>query len=559
MQTIQNYRQSSKPGSDELLFCALGGLGAIGMNFYLYGHKGKWLIVDFGIGFAGDDIPGVDILTPDPAFIEERKNDIVGLVLTHAHEDHLGALAYLFSKLNCKVFATKFTANVAANKLLDGGFKPDDVLEVIEAGAKFNLMPFELEFVNLTHSIPEPQGLIIRTSVGTVFHTGDWKFDSCPLLGKTSDMEKLKKLGSEGVLAIVGDSTNVMSEGRSETEGSVKNGLNEVVSKLKGKVAITCFASNIARLQSIGEVARDNGRKVALVGRSLWRMVECAIDAGYLKNCPKFYEADEINHMDSNKKLYICTGSQGEFRAAMARIARGDNPKLSLGSGDTVIFSARAIPGNEKSIAQIQNSLVTNGVHIITAKDAMVHASGHGSKSEIEDMYNLVKPKFAIPMHGEAIHLSRHGQLAQDIGISKSYILENGSLVSICENEVKVVDEIYTGVFALDGDKFSAIDSAALRQRKKMSFGGLVVATIVIANSGELLSAPLITCEGIHIPLESDREDLFALVEKAFEAMSRKDKMSDDKLREIVRFTIRRCLFKHTGKKSKIKIHLVRV
>ena len=559
MSKIENYSISGEPGDNELLFTALGGLGAIGMNFYAYGHKGKWLIVDFGIGFAGDDIPGVDIILPDPTFLEERKNDIAGLVITHAHEDHLGALAYLYDRIDCPIYATQFTANVASHKLKDGGHNPDKCMNVIDAGAKFKVGPFDLEFIDLTHSIPEPQGLIIRTNAGLVLHTGDWKFDDAPLIGNVSDKDKLKAIGDEGVLAIVGDSTNVMTKGHSESEGDVRVGMEKVIASLSGKIAVTCFASNVARVESIALAARANGRKVALAGRSLWRMVGCAKDAGYLQNCPELYEADEVKHLADDEVVYICTGSQGEWRAALARVARGEHRDVKLGDNDTVIFSARAIPGNEKSIGDIQNMLVVEGVHIITAKDAMIHASGHGARDEIRAMYDLIKPRFAIPMHGEALHLARHGQLAEDSGVEEAHILDNGILVSIGQEGINEVDEVYVSSFAMDGDKITATDSAAVRQRRKMAHGGLVVATAVVDKEGHLLTSPQITAEGIPLPAQAEREEMLQLAEKAVDKMSNKDKVRDEAVSEVLRRSIRRYLFSATGKKPQVKVHLVRV
>ena len=559
MSNIEKYSVSGFPGEEELLFTALGGLGDIGMNFYAYGHKGKWLIVDFGIGFAGDNIPGVDIILPDPTFLEERKDDIAGLVITHAHEDHLGALPYLFDRIRCPIYATQFTANVAIQKMKDGGHSPEGFMNIIDCGAKFNVGPFDLEFVDLTHSIPEPQGLIIRTNAGMVFHTGDWKFDDEPLIGNISDKAKLKAIGEEGVLALVGDSTNVMSKGRSESEGEVRECMKKVIASLSGQIAVTCFASNVARVETIALAAKANGRKVALAGRSLWRMVGCAKEAGYLKDCPELHEADALKNLPDNEVLYICTGSQGEWRAALARVARGDHRDIKMGEGDTVIFSARAIPGNEKSIGDIQNMLVVEGAHIITAKDAIVHASGHGARDEICEMYELIKPKYAIPMHGEALHMARHGQLAEEMGVEEAHILENGILVSIGQDGIEEVDEIYVSSFAMDGDKITATDSAAVRQRRKMAQGGMVVATAVIDSKGHLITPPQITAEGIPLPAQAEREDMLMLAEKAVDSMSNKDRGSDDAVAEVVRRSIRKYLFAVTGKKPQVKVHLVRV
>lgn len=556
MKCIEKYSISGQPGSKEVLFLALGGLGAIGMNFYLYGHKGKWLIVDFGVGFAGDSVPGVDVLVADPAFIAERREDIVGLILTHAHEDHVGALAYTYKSLGCRVYATPFTAGVAAYKLREAGCVPNNIICTIPEGGKITLGPFSLQYIRLTHSIVESQGLCIGTDIGTIFHTGDWKFDEDPLIGSISDTKNLREIGKKGVLALVGDSTNVLTKQRTQSEAEIRQGLCNVIASKKGIVAVTCFASNIARVESIIFAAQKNNRKVALCGRSLWRMVACARDVGYLKNCPNLYEAQDVCDLPSDQVLYICTGSQGEGRAALARIARNDYPHVRLKTGDTVIFSARAIPANQTRIATIQSKIIALGVHIITPTDALVHASGHGARDEMSAMYHMVKPRFAIPMHGESLHLVRHAQLAEDHHVKKAMVLENGAMVSITKQDMERVDDVYTSIFAVDGDHLIEIDGACLKERRKIAFGGLVFLTVVIDDKGRLRSKPQITMEGVHVSKKSGQNGLDGIVEEIFAFV---EKGSDhNSIKRILRSRLRKHLFDLTGKKVPIKIHLMR-
>jgi len=558
MNKIKNYKNSGIPGNDEVLFISLGGIGSIGSNMYVYGHRGKWLIVDYGIGFAGDDIPGIDIMFADPKFLEERKDDILGMVITHAHEDHIGALSYIYDKVDCPIYATGFTSDMIKHKLKDGGFSSDK-LNTLKTGEQFTIGDFELEFVEMTHSIPEPQALLIKTSVGNIFHTGDWKIDEDPVVGHCVNKARLNEIGQEGLLALIGDSTNVMSKFSSESEGNVKQGIYETIKSIKGGVAITCFASNVARISSIIDAGIKCNRKIVLVGRSLFRVIECAKNNGYLQNLPEFYEPENV--VDCNKKdlLFICTGSQGESRAGLARIAKGDHRYIKFGQNDNVIFSARAIPGNEISIATVQNMLVEKGVHIITPSDALVHASGHGAREEMQELYKMLKPQSSIPMHGESLHLSRHAQLAKDIGIKNTHILNNGDVLLINNQESFVVDQVYTGEMVLDGNKITAIDSSAVRQRRKISYGGLVVVSVVVDDYGSLLARPNITLEGIAMACNNEREKLVETIEEAILNLSDKEVRSDNTVKENVRITTRRYIEKKTGKKSQVKIHLARV
>ena len=434
---------SSPPkGLDQgLWFVPLGGSGEIGMNLNLYGCDDQWIMVDLGVTFGDESIPGVDVVMPDPDFIAERKDKLLAIVLTHAHEDHLGAVAYLWDRLECPVYATPFTAEFLRRKLPETGI--DKLVELIEVplGGKLNIGPFDLEYITLTHSIPEPNALAIRTPHGTVMHTGDWKFDPDPLIGEVTDFTALEALGDEGVLAMVGDSTNVFSEGEAGSEADVREALTEVIGKCTGRVAVGCFASNLARVESIARAAEANGRHVSLAGASLWRVTATARQTGYLVDDIIFYEAEDAAHLPGDKVLYICTGSQGEPRAALNRIAFGSHRDVGLEEGDTVIFSSRIIPGNEKAILKLQNQLARMGVEIITARDAPIHVSGHPARDEMRKMYQMIRPHTAIPVHGEHLHMRAHAALAKECQVPQALLVENGSTVRLAPGDPVVAGE----------------------------------------------------------------------------------------------------------------------
>ncbi|HEY3145360.1 MAG TPA: ribonuclease J, partial [Dongiaceae bacterium] len=383
------------PKSDELLFLALGGAGEIGMNLNLYGHAGKWLMVDLGVTFGDESTPGIDIIMPDISFIKERVGDLVGLVLTHAHEDHIGAVPYLWPQLRCPLYATPFTASVLRRKLEEAGLAKEAPITLIPMSGKVTLAPFEVELITLTHSIPEPNAVVVRTPLGAVLHTGDWKLDPTPLVGDATDEAALRKLGDGGVLAMVCDSTNVFVEGASGSESDVRDSLRDLIGRLHNRVAVGCFASNVARLETITRVAMEHGRQVALVGRSLWRMVAAAQENGYLTGLPEFVQEHDVGYFPRNKILMICTGSQGEPRSALARIARKEHPHVAFEAGDAVVFSSRTIPGNEKSIAHLQNELTRQDVQVITDREEDIHVSGHPARDELIEMYQMIRPTIA--------------------------------------------------------------------------------------------------------------------------------------------------------------------
>src|SRR6478672_3388423 len=437
---------------DALFFVPLGGAGEIGMNLNVYGYRGQWLIVDCGVTFGEEEHqPGVDVIMPEPACIIERKDQLLGIVATHAHEDHIGAIPYLWPQLQCPVWATPFTAALLRAKLIESGLAGQVRVTTVPMSGRFQIGPFDLELITLTHSIPEPNAVVIRTSAGTVLHTGDWKLDPEPLIGSPTDEDRLRQVGDEGVLAIVCDSTNALKPGSSGSEGELRQSLTDLIGRYDGRVAVACFASNVARLSTISHAARANDRNVALVGRSLWRMDKAARENGYLADVPKFLTEDEAGYIPRDKVVLICTGSQGEPRAALARIARDDHPHIVLEEGDAVIFSSRIIPGNEKSIGRLHNALLRLGVEVVTDEDHFTHVSGHPYRDELVRMYQMVRPQVAIPVHGEARHLLGHAELARRCQVAQAVVVENGDMVRLDRGGAAIVDEVPSGRIANDG------------------------------------------------------------------------------------------------------------
>ena len=430
--------------TSDLAFLPLGGTGEIGMNLNLYRTAGKWLAVDCGIGFGGAEHPEVEVMVPDPVFIAERRDRLVGLVITHAHEDHIGGVAHLWRSLRCPVYATPFAAAVLRRKLGEAGLSNEVKIHVVPPGGRFEVGPFDLQFLRVTHSIPEAQALVIRTSAGTVLHTGDWKLDAAPMVGPPSDIAAFEALGEEGVLAMVCDSTNAMVEGHSGSEGDVRRSLSALIAGLRGRIAVTCFASNVARVESVALAAQDAGRSVALVGRSLRNLDAAARETGYLKGVRSFLGEDAANDVPDDNLLILVTGSQGEPRSALARIAADSHPRIELGEGDTVVFSSRMIPGNERAIGTVQDNLVRRGVRLMTDSDHMVHVSGHPARDELRRLYQLVRPRYSVPVHGEWRHLAAHAALAQEAGI-KPILLEDGDILSLAPGIPEVVDSAPVG------------------------------------------------------------------------------------------------------------------
>ncbi|HLY57401.1 MAG TPA: ribonuclease J [Stellaceae bacterium] len=545
---------------DELVFVALGGMGEIGMNLGLFGYGGKWLMVDLGISFGDDTTPGLEILMPDPAFIEARRKDLVGLVVTHAHEDHIGAIPHLWPRLECPIYATPFAASVVRMKLTDAGVLEPKKLHVVPLSGKFSVGPFEIELISLTHSIPEPNALVVRTPAGTALHTGDWKFDPEPVIGTPSDFAALSRLGEAGVDALLCDSTNALRPGEAGSESAVRKALTELVAGYDTRVVATCFSSNVGRLESIALAAEAAGRSCALVGRSLWRMEQAARENGYLAGIPPFVREDEVMDLPRDQIVMICTGSQGEPRSALTRIATGDHPNVELEPGDVVIFSSRIIPGNERAVGRLHNQLAQLGVRLVTDEDHFVHVSGHPARDELTRMYQLVRPKAALPIHGESRHLMAHAALAEDCQVPVAIVAGNGDIVRLAPGPAGVIDHVDSGRLGLDGKNLVPLEGGAFRTRMRMTSGGAAVATVVLDRRGKLAARPQVTVHGLlGEASESAMEKIEDDVARALSEVPPGDRGDDDLMRETARLAVRRSLWASHGKKPVTEVHVVRI
>jgi len=533
---------------DELVFLPLGGSGEIGMNFNAYGfgpeNDRKWIIVDCGVLFGREGhTPGVDLIMPDIRYLVERRENVLAIIATHAHEDHIGAIAPLWPSLRCPIYATPFTARLITGKLDEAGLASRVQVHHVPVGGKLKLGPFELDFISITHSILEPNLLAIRTPLGVVAHTGDWKIDPDPMLGESTDIEALEKLGNEGVLALVCDSTNALVAGSSGSEAKVRETLTELIGTLKGRVAVTGFASNVARLDTVARAAKAHGRRVALVGRSMQKMVSAARETGYLKDFPTILDETEVADMPAHKVLYLCTGSQGEPRAALARIAHGSHPHVSLSEGDAVIFSSRVIPGNELAIAEIQNELAGRGIALLTADDHDVHVSGHPCRDELAQMYRWIRPRLALPVHGEMRHQVSHAKLARELQVPQAMVPENGQMFRLAPGRPELIDEVPSGRIHMDGRILVAEGEGLAKDRRAMAFGGLLVVALVVDHKGRIAAPPVVLGEGMPEPVEE-------AVLKAVEATIDGNRRSDiDDLTENVRRAARRAAHDAWGKK----------
>jgi ribonuclease J len=546
---------------DDLLFLPLGGSGEIGMNLNLYHYAGKWLMVDLGVTFSNEGTVGADVIMPDPQFIVERRDDLVGLVLTHAHEDHLGAVPYLWPQLQCPIWATPFTAAFLRRKLQETDFASAVEINVVPLGGRFSVGPFDLEMVTLTHSIPEPNGLVLHMPAGPVFHTGDWKIDPEPLVGEVTDDRRLRELGDSGVLAMIGDSTNAMKAGESGSEATVRKALTELFGKYEGRIAVACFASNVARLESICMAARAHGRDVALIGRSLWRINEAAREAGYLQDLPDFIDERDAGFIPRDRLVMICTGSQGEARAALSRIAEDQHPHVVMERGDVVVFSSRVIPGNERSILRVQNALARLGVEIVTDETTPdIHVSGHPARDELTRMYQWVRPRIAVPVHGEQRHMQAHADLAKACQVPHALVPENGTLIRLpADGPPEVIERVHAGRLAADGDRLLPLGGAVLRGRARLMWNGALIATVVLNSKGRLAAPPKISAPGLLDP-ETDHEfaaEIVAAIEAGVERAGGKAK--DDKVEEAVRRAVREVLREHREGRTVVDVHLVRV
>src|SRR3954469_21001005 len=544
-----------KPGN-ELLFLALGGSGEIGMNVNLYGCEGKWVMVDLGLTFADPNYPGVELILPDLAFIEEHRDDLLGIVLTHGHEDHIGAIPYLANDLGVPLYATPFTAGLIAGKLEEEGLLGEIALNTVELGGDFRLGPFGFRYIPLAHSIPEGNALLIDTPYGRIFHTGDWKLDDTPQLGDPSTEAELRAIGDSGVLALVCDSTNVFQKAPSGSELGVRKGLDEVVQDADCRVLVTTFASNAARLKTLGHVAQDTGRRVCVAGRSLDRILRVAQSVGYLSDFPPTIDFDEAMRLPRREVMIIATGGQGEPRAALARIAFGQH-KLALDPGDLVVFSSKQIPGNEIAIGRIQNELAERGVDMITDRQAPVHVSGHPGRPELAAMYDWIRPEIIVPVHGEVRHMFEQARFARARGIPHGIVQKNGDLIRLAPNGPEKLSEERAGRLILDGDVILPADGNTMNERRRAATFGLIAVAVALDADDRVLGEVEIDLQGV--PVEEDRNAfLKEACAAAADAVTR-NSGNEEKLREAVRLAVRRCATEWTGKKPVVSVLIVRI
>jgi len=554
-------------GPDELTFAPLGGVGEIGMNLSIYGLRNgqqrSWLAVDLGVSFGDEEhLPGIDLIMPDISFLKKERNNLIGLVLTHAHEDHFGAIIDLWPKLKCPIYATQFSAALFEAKCASERNPPKIPVTVVALGGRIDLGPFKVEFIPVAHSIPESHALAIHTSAGTVLHTGDWKIDPTPIIGQPTDERRLRELGDAGVLALIGDSTNAVREGRSPSEAEVAKTIIELVKTAKGRVAVTTFASNVARVRAVADAARLAGREVVVVGRAMERVVQVARETGYLDGVQNFRGADLYGHFPSDKVLALCTGSQGEPRAALARIANDDHPEVTLNKGDRVIFSSRTIPGNEKAVGAIINGLIAQGVEVITDRTHLVHVSGHPRRDELRDMISWVRPQLLIPVHGEALHLSEHASLARAAGVPKVLVCRNGDLVKLGPGDPGIIDELPAGRLYKDGSILEDSKSRAVVERRRMGFAGCAFVAIAMTETGELADDPEVDLVGI--PEKNTAGDIideivFDIVVSTVEGLPRPRRRDPDALAESVRRAVRASISEQWGKKPLCLVHVLTV
>jgi ribonuclease J len=544
------------PKSDELVFLPLGGSGEIGMNFNAYGfgpaHRRQWIVVDCGITFGREtDTPGVDIIMPDIRFLAEQREAVLGIIATHAHEDHIGAIAPLWPSLKCPIYATPFTARLIEGKLAEAGLAVP--VHEVPVGGSLKLGPFAIDFISITHSILEPNLLAIRTPLGVIAHTGDWKIDPDPVMGEATDTAAIQKLGDEGVLALVCDSTNALVPGHSGSEAKVRASLADLIGGLKGRVAVTSFASNVARLDSIAHAAKTHGRKLALVGRSMHKIVAAARDSGYLGDFPPTLDAAEAAELPARKVLYLVTGSQGEPRAALGRIADDNHPEVHLGRGDTVIFSSRIIPGNELPIFELHNKLAALGVEILTAEDHFVHVSGHPAREELAEMYRWTRPQIAVPVHGELRHMAEHARLAKSLQVPQALVPANGQLYRLAPGPAELIDEVPSGRLHMDGRVLVAEGEGLAKARRSMSYAGLIAVTLVLDEKGRLAAEAAVLAEGLPQPVENAVQ---VAVDETLRRYNPKKSSSED-LRETVRRAARRAAQEAWGKKPVTRVTVV--
>ena len=549
---------------DELLFCPLGGSGEIGMNMNLfaYGKPGehKWIMVDIGVTFADDTIPGVDLIYPDPGFIVDKKEDLLGIILTHAHEDHIGAIALLWPQLKCKIFATPFTAVLIKEKFKEKNIDITNHLKIVQLNGTVNLEPFKIEYITLTHSILEPNGLRIETPAGIILHTGDWKIDPEPLIGEKTNSNRLKEVGKEGVLAMICDSTNVFSMGKAGSELDVRKSLLNIMGSLKKRIVMASFASNVARMETAFYCAEKTGRQISLVGRSMHRIFKAARQCGYLKNVIEPIDAREAKKISREKIVYLCTGSQGEPMAALMRIASYTHPDVYIEKDDTVIFSSKIIPGNEKKLFKLQNQLVKDGIEVISEESEFVHVSGHPNRDDLREMYDWVKPNCVIPVHGEHRHMIEHMKFATEMKVPHPVQVQNGDIVKLFPGKPHVFDKAPSGRLYLDGNMSVEEDSQSIKDRKNLSANGYMEVTILISQKGNIHKRPVLTFRGI--PVYDVDEFIYGLeeaIEGTIRTFSLGNKKQEYNLIDALKITCKKYTKEMTGKKPFTNINLVKI
>ena len=550
--------------NEELIFCPLGGSGEIGanMNLYAYGNPGehKWIMVDIGVTFADDSLPGIDLIYPDPGFIVDKKDDLLGIVITHAHEDHIGAISHLWPELKCKIYATPFTAVLIREKFKEKNIDVNDYLKIVELNGSINLGPFQIEYVAMTHSILEPNGLKIQTPAGVVLHTGDWKIDENPMMGKPIDFETLNR-DNENILAMVCDSTNVVTEGRSGSESTVRENLVNLIKGLKTRVFVTSFASNVTRLETVAVAAKKTNRSLVVLGRSMHRMISVAKENGILENIDVILSEKEARKKKKEDLLYLCTGSQGEPRGAMMRIANRDFNNVEIDPGDTVIFSSKIIPGNEKKLFSMFNKLSELGVDVITEYDEDIHVSGHPCREEVVDMYKCIKPQISVPVHGEYRHLKTHANLAKDLDVKYPMLITNGDILKLAPGSPQVIDQCYVGRLYLDGNRMVDSESFHLNERRIMNYNGSLNVTCVLDKKFKLKQAPIISTYGVISDNDNEEDILENLEDEIYDFFGNsknfnsKDKKMYKKLETLAKNTI----FKATRKKPLTNIEIVKI
>ena len=550
---------------ENLLFCPLGGSGEIGMNMNLYAYGNeenqKWIIVDMGVTFADDSVPGVDLIYPDAGFIIDKKDELLGIVLTHAHEDHIGSISHIWPKLKCKIYATPFTAVLIQEKFKEKKIDITNYLKIVELNSQIKLGPFEIDFVTLTHSILEPNGLSITTPEGVILHTGDWKVDPNPLIGNKVDEKKLRSIGEKGVIAMICDSTNVFSPGRAGSENDVRESLLKIISSQKKRVLVTSFASNVARMESIFYIAKQTKRNISLVGRSMNRIYKAAKQCGYLKDVIEPVDPRDANKISKERIIFLCTGSQGEPMGALNRIANETHPDVNIENGDTVIFSSKIIPGNEKKLYALQNSIVKRNIDVITEENAFVHVSGHANREDLKDMYQWVKPKCVIPVHGEHRHMKEHISFAKEMQIPFYLKIENGDIIRISKDQKpEIIDQAPTGKIYLDGNIAVSLDSLSIKERKNISVNGLLEITLIISNNGKI-KKPIISFRGIpqDETSESFKFDLEDEITKTCKSFDVKNFKQEKNLIDAIKQNCRKIIKEKTGKRPFTNVNIARV